>query len=154
MDNLKIVYDDGLGGVNWLYVNGESLDFIHHNIIPSGSHQLYVTESINEPHFFDALDFDWTTPSLSYVTPFENIDKAKQIHLDNMRAVRKPILDNLDVEYIRALESGDQLKVQTIVQRKNELRDCTNIDFSNIKTFQEVKNTWPIDILGESPYGN
>jgi hypothetical protein len=54
-----------------------------------------------------------------------NIDlgKAKQITKDSIRKTRKPLLEAQDVEFQRALESGQD--TAAIVQEKQRLRDLT-----------------------------
>lgn len=53
-------------------------------------------------------------------------DKAKDIHADNLRELRKPLLANLDIEYMQAIETDDKDKQQEIIGKKQELRDVTN----------------------------
>ena len=48
---------------------------------------------------------------------------AKEIHKDNLRAARKPLLDALDVTYMKALEAGTD--TASIVAEKQALRDVT-----------------------------
>ena len=35
-----------------------------------------------------------------------NLAKAKDIHKDNIRAARQPLLEKLDVDFVRTLEQG------------------------------------------------
>lgn len=70
-----------------------------------------------------------------------NILKAKEIQKNKFRAARKPILEKLDLEFMRALESGNTQKVQEIAAKKQELRDITNISLPD--DFEKLKNTWP-----------
>jgi len=70
-----------------------------------------------------------------------NILKAKEIQKNKFRQARKPILEKLDVEFMRALESGNTQKVQEITAKKQELRDITNISLPD--NIEELKNTWP-----------
>jgi len=75
-----------------------------------------------------------------------NVDKAKEIWKDKLRSARKPILEKLDVEYIRSLEQG--LDVSEIVSKKQELRDITNDPLLlAAKTPEKIKSFWP-EILG------
>jgi hypothetical protein len=53
---------------------------------------------------------------------------------------------------MRALESGNQTKIQEIVQKKETLRNITNMDLSDVTTLSELKAKWPVDILGKSLY--
>lgn len=48
---------------------------------------------------------------------------AKEIHRDNLRAARKPLLDALDVDYMKALETGGD--ASAIAAEKQKLRDVT-----------------------------
>ena len=75
-----------------------------------------------------------------------NLDKAKNIQKNRWREARKPLLTQLDTEFIRAVESGDVVKQQQIVSKKQALRDVTVTDLSTITTPEELKNVWP-DIL-------
>jgi hypothetical protein len=55
---------------------------------------------------------------------------------------------------MRALESANETKLSEIVTKKQNLRDVTNIDLSNVSNFKELQLKWPVDILGENPYEN
>ena len=50
-----------------------------------------------------------------------NINKAKDIWKDKIRTARKPKLEELDVQYMRAQEAGSD--TSAIVIKKQELRD-------------------------------
>ena len=54
-----------------------------------------------------------------------NINKAKAITKDRLRAERKPLLEAQDVAFQRALESNADTAV--IVAEKQRLRDITNL---------------------------
>ena len=75
-----------------------------------------------------------------------NLDKAKDIQKNRWREARKPLLTQLDTEFMRAVESGDIVKQQQIAAKKQALRDVTVTDLSTITTPEELKNVWP-DIL-------
>ena len=77
--------------------------------------------------------------------------KAKEIHKENIRAVREPLLSALDVEFQRALETSAD--TSAIVAKKNALRDApadSAIDAAT--TESELKSQWNTSILGDSPY--
>lgn len=87
-----------------------------------------------------------------------DIEKAKEIHKEHIRAIRKPILEQKDVEYMRALEMGDQEKVTQVVTEKQELRDVTKIvtdaEISGTTVSEvtaELKQIWNEEILGTNP---
>lgn len=54
-----------------------------------------------------------------------NMSKARLIWKDKLRTDRKPLLENLDVQYMRALERGETESIQKIVKKKEFLRDIT-----------------------------
>ena len=65
-----------------------------------------------------------------------NIDKAKNITKDRLRAERKSLLEAQDVLFQRALESGDD--TTAIVAEKQRLRDITN-QVDSMTTVEELK---------------
>jgi hypothetical protein len=81
-----------------------------------------------------------------------NMNKARDIWRDKWRQVRKPLLEELDVEFMRATESADQAKQTEVAAKKQELRDVTSIDVNNIQTPDNLKLLWP-DCLGDKPEG-
>lgn len=87
-----------------------------------------------------------------------NVDKAKEIHKDKIRAVRNPLLQAKDVEYMRALESGDTTKVAEVAAEKQALRDAPaivdNVEVtatSVTEVTQELKQVWDETVLGPNP---
>lgn len=54
-----------------------------------------------------------------------NMPKARDIHRDALRRQRKPLLDALDVAYMRADEAGNTALKAQLVAEKQELRDVT-----------------------------
>jgi hypothetical protein len=82
----------------------------------------------------------------------EDLDTAKSIFKDRVRTARKPLLEALDVDYIRALEEG--ASTDAIVTKKQSLRDSPaagNID--NAADISALKASWDTGLLGENPYG-
>ena len=65
-----------------------------------------------------------------------NIDKAKVITKDRLRAEREPLLAAQDVLFQRALESGAD--TTAIVAEKQRLRDITN-QVDSMTTVDELK---------------
>ena len=85
-----------------------------------------------------------------------NLDKAKEIQKDKLRAVRKPLLEKLDVDFVRALELGGD--TASIAAQKQALRDVTSLvteaeitgtTVDEITT--ELKAIWDEDLLGPKP---
>jgi hypothetical protein len=69
-----------------------------------------------------------------------NIDKAKAIKLDALRADRAPKLAALDLAFMRAVERGDLLEQASIAAQKQALRDITKAplpdDVASLKDFK------------------
>jgi hypothetical protein len=65
-----------------------------------------------------------------------NLDKAKAITKDRLRAERTPLLQEQDVAFQRALESGAD--TVAIVAEKQRLRDITQV-VDTATTLEELK---------------
>lgn len=63
---------------------------------------------------------------------------AKEIKKKQFRYLRKPLLEQLDVEFMRALENGDSNLLNDIATRKKILRDITKIDMSQYDTPEKL----------------
>lgn len=79
------------------------------------------------------LPDDWTPPSdrifrNAWVVRDGQIDvdmpRARNVQRGRIRAARKPILADLDVQTLRAVEQQDTGKLAEIVARKQKLRDA------------------------------
>ena len=69
-----------------------------------------------------------------------NIAKAKEIHKNNLRALRAPVLNDLDVAYMRADEAGNEKLKAEISSKKQTLRDITkHPDFAKARTPEQIK---------------
>ncbi len=75
-----------------------------------------------------------------------NITKAKDIWKDKIRVARKPKLEELDVEFIKAQETSSD--TSAIVAKKQELRDYP-AQVDSATTTDEIKAVWDIEKLGE-----
>jgi hypothetical protein len=77
-----------------------------------------------------------------------DMDQAKAIHKDNLRAERKPRLDALDVSYMKALESGSG--AADIATQKQTLRDITADSRINAATTPDALKALDLaTLLGE-----
>ena len=82
----------------------------------------------------DAVDVDMTA--------------AKAIHKDNLRAERKPRLDALDVDYMKALEAGSG--ADAVAASKTTLRNITDdVRIDAATTPDELKALDLATLLGE-----
>ena len=68
-----------------------------------------------------------------------NLNKAKNITKDRLRAERAPLLQAQDVAFQRALEAGDD--TSAIVAEKQRLRDITQLadQAANLDELKELK---------------
>lgn len=73
-----------------------------------------------------------------------NMQKAKEIKKEMIRVQRKPMLEELDVQMLRAIEQGDTVKQTEIAAKKQALRDATaDSCIANAKTPDELKAAIP-----------
>jgi hypothetical protein len=71
-----------------------------------------------------------------------NPDKAKAIWKDKWRDARKPLLASLDIEFMKAVETGNSEKQAEIALKKRALRDVTQTEIAG-NTPEEIKAVWP-----------
>ena len=80
-----------------------------------------------------------------------DMTKAKEIHRDNIRYAREPLLAALDIEFQRALEAGTS--TTDIVAKKQALRDApADSAIASASNADALKSQWNTSILGTSPY--
>lgn len=87
--------------------------------------------------FFEAWRL---TPSGAVVW---NKAAADELKRKQFRFLRKPLFERLDVDFMRALESGDSVLVASISTKKKELRDVTSIDMSMYDTPETLNEFLP-----------
>jgi hypothetical protein len=76
-----------------------------------------------------------------------DMEKARPIHMNRLRAVRNEKLKSLDVPYQIAMETGAEAERREIAARKQALRDLpANTDLSTILTPEELATFVP-DVL-------
>jgi len=96
-----------------------------------------IVSSLNiDNDFFNAYEFDSETGAKL------NADKAKAIWKNKWRDARKPLLEALDVEFMKAVETGDTQKQALIAADKQALRDVTDTEIPGT-TSEEIKSVWP-----------
>ena len=77
--------------------------------------------------------------------------KAREIHKNNIRNARKPLLESLDIEFHKALETSAD--TSAIVSKKNALRDApADSAIASASDEASLKAQWNTSILGSSPY--
>jgi hypothetical protein len=109
-------------------------DFVHKIVPPNAPYKIVESLDVDNT-FFNAYEFDQSTGAII------NMEKAKEIWKNKFRETRKPILENLDIEYMKALEDNNVAKQQEIASMKQQLRDITNTPLPD--DLESIKNTWP-----------
>ena len=81
----------------------------------------------------------------SDMNPSVDISLAKDVWRDKIRKARKPKLEELDIQYMRAQESGED--TSEIVATKNKLRDFpAKPEIDSATTVEELKAIWDNDL--------
>ena len=81
------------------------------------------------------------------------MNKARDIHRNNIRQARKPKLEELDIKFQRELEKGASANTGPIVEQKQILRDApADPSIENAQTPEDLVNLWNEDLLGPTPY--
>ena len=77
-----------------------------------------------------------------------NMDKARAIHLEEIRKVRNAELVKEDVTFMRAVEDGDTDAQATIKTKKQTLRDIpATFDITtDVDTPEKLKAKWPTEL--------
>ena len=77
--------------------------------------------------------------------------KAREIHKTNIRDARKSKIAELDIEFMKAQETGAD--TSAIIAKKNALRDAPADSAIDAATDEAgLKSQWNTSILGDSPY--
>ena len=105
-----------------------------------------ATSKPSDRHFRNA----WT---LSGTVISEDMTTAKTLFKDKIREVRKPLLEEQDVLFMKAMEDGDSTEQSTIASKKKELRDAPAASaITNADTIAKLIAAWNTSLLGTSPY--
>ena len=119
--------------------------------IPNGVSYSIVEDSIipTDQSFRDA----WVGVGIGTTgaTITEDITKAKEIHIKQIRLARASKFTDLDVEFQKALETSADTSV--IVAKKQALRDAPSASgIATAANTVELKAQWDTTNLGTSPY--
>ena len=149
----KLIISEKNGDIKWISPNEDNIDFIIKNVIPSDSNYVYMYDDSEIDYSFNfCYDFNFDDDNGSTAIPSLNLEKAKELFLNDLRYKRNELFPDLDLQYMRALETGNQTLIQEIVTKKQQLRDLPNMDFSDVTTSVQLKAKWPTELLGNSPY--
>lgn len=119
--------------------------------IPDGVSYSIVEDSIipTDQSFRDA----WVGVGIGTTgaTITEDITKAKEIHIKQIRLARASKFTDLDIEYQRATETSAD--TSAIVAKKQALRDAPAASgITTAANVTELKAQWDSTNLGDSPY--
>lgn len=117
----------------------EVLNWIVAKDVPSGKSSRRVDVS-DLPPFRDFRNA-WMDDGNAII---HDMVKANNIKRDQLREIRKPILEKLDVDYMRADEAKNDSLKNEIAAQKQQLRDVTA--FADIEDVETLKDYFP-DIL-------
>ena len=83
----------------------------------------------------------------------EDMTEAKKIFQAKIREVRKPLLEEEDVIYMKALEASDSSAQSASVTKKTNLRNApASQAITDADTIAKLKAAWDTSLLGTSPY--
>ena len=131
---MKIIYKDS-DGVKVIIPSPHykgTMDELAKKRVPEGLvYKIVSDDSIPTDRYFRNA---WDLKSGKITT---DITKAKELKKEIIRQERKPLLEALDIDYIRAQEV--KADTSTIVAEKQRLRDITK-EVDNLKSIDELKN--------------
>ena len=81
-----------------------------------------------------------------------NKERALNTFKSSIRSYRADKFSDLDVQFMRAVESGNTTLQSEIATQKQTLRDLTDIDISSFETKEDLVALWPTNLLGECPF--
>ena len=81
-----------------------------------------------------------------------NKDNALEYMKYTIRSKRTRLFPELDMQFMRALETGNTTLQAEIVAKKETLRNITDINIDSVTTRDELVALWPEDILGTNPF--
>lgn len=118
--------------------DGEIMSYICNKDVPKNiTYTIMEKDQIPADRAFrDAWEFSTDQKQIQV-----NVGRAKEIHLNKFRVLRKSKLKQLDIEYQRADEENDRNKKRDVVIRKQYLRDITDQSLPN--DLEELKNFIP-----------
>ena len=81
-----------------------------------------------------------------------NKNNALEYMKYTIRSKRAKLFPELDMQFMKALESGNIELQNEIVAQKEILRNLTDINIDAVTTREELIALWPEDILGTNPF--
>jgi len=83
----------------------------------------------------------------------EDLASAKELFKAKIREVRKPLFEEEDVVFMKALEAGNTSAQSASATKKQQLRDATaSAAIDNATSISELIAAWDSNLLGPNPY--
>ena len=147
----QVIWNDSNTGYTCVMVLSDNckrtVEEIAKKDVPEGE-TYYILDKADVPTddtYWEAVNY---SPSNGFTW---DIAKSKEIQKGMIRTAREPKLQELDVQFQRALESG--ASTSSIVTQKQALRDATaSTALANATTIAEIKASWDTALLGAKPY--
>jgi len=130
---MYILYSQTNGNLAIILPCGDVNDAIKD--VPEGAPYKIVNSVNIDDSYFNAYEFDAETGAKI------NIAKAKILHLEKFRFARVAKLQKLDIDFMKAVEAGDDVKKAEIAAAKQALRDVTLTPLPD--DFDALKAVWP-----------
>lgn len=114
--------------------------------LPDGSPRPSWVKELNSPEIarMSNLFESWKVSSKGEI--YWDAAAGRELKKREIRQLRKPLLEALDVEFMRALEAGDTGAVAAISAKKKALRDLTQIDMSAYDTPEKLHRFIPQEL--------
>ena len=143
MDEIRIVYKNEDGVAIIIPSRGDNIDEVIAKGVPNGAEYKIIKASQvpDDREFREAWEY---SSGLDI-----NFEKAKEVQKNRWRAAREKLFSVLDIEFLRATETGNGKKIDIIKQKKQILRDVTLTDLSAVTSLEELKEIWPECLLGD-----
>ena len=102
----------------------------------------------SDRHFRNAWVFSEKSDAIT-----EDMTEAKKIFQDKIREIRAPLLEAVDVVWMKAAEANDSYGKVASVAKNKKLRDAPAASaISSADTIAKLKAAWDESVLGTSPY--
>lgn len=139
-----IMYSNPDGSVSIVYPTGEvPLEIILAKDVPNNASNVTKSLKINVPQ--DRYFRNAWKQNLDKIEV--DMEKAKVVHMGNIRKVRDQELSRLDVEWTKKAAQKKNQESDDIEAKRQVLRDLPQtFDLSVAKTPDELKALWPIGL--------
>jgi hypothetical protein len=125
---MNILYTNINNKINQYFFETEKQCYDKVNELKCRWYKIYKQKNAISNYFEASFEWDYEKNDLKI-----NIEKAKEIKRNEYRLLRPALFEKLDVEFMKALETNNQSKLQEIVQLKEKLRNMTAVELPNNK---------------------